>query len=79
MTTKNWPIQLASFKPGKKVTLSLFRNQHLIEKQLTLGKLAKKPVGIEPMTSASDKQKAFFKAWLGVDFPIKKLSEEKAK
>ncbi|TQV89303.1 M61 family metallopeptidase [Aliikangiella coralliicola] len=69
---QNLETWLKQFKPEDTIELTLFRNQQLVQKSLTLGKIAKKVHQIELMKKPSKKQKAFFKAWLGVDFPEEK-------
>ena len=60
---------LQGVKAGDDVRVTLFRNDNLIDVELTLDKIAKKVPKIAPVKSPTEKQKAFFKAWLGVDFP----------
>jgi len=66
---KNYASQLEKYKPGDTVKVTYFRNDRLHSTTLNFGKTSKKPREIERVESPSEKQKAFFKAWLGVDFP----------
>jgi len=71
VTQGSLKTRLAQYKVGDEVTLSLFRRDRLVEKTLTLtAKKDKKPV-IQVVKKPSHKQKAFFKAWLGVDLKTK--------
>jgi len=71
VTQGSLKTRLAQYKVGDEVTLSLFRRDRLVEKTLTLtAKKDKKPM-IKVVKKPSHKQKAFFKAWLGVDLKTK--------
>jgi len=60
---------LNQYKSGDQLKLTLFRNDKIINKRLTLGKINKKPRKIELVEKPTEEQKAFFKAWLGIDYP----------
>ncbi len=64
--------QLESYKAGNELKLVIFRNDQLFSKTLTLGKITKKPAKIEFVESPSNRQKRFFKAWTGIEYPAKK-------
>ena len=61
---------LNQYSAGDTIKLTLFRNDKLINKRLTLDKINKKPRKIEWVDTPTESQKAFFKAWLGVDYPV---------
>lgn len=63
--------RLKDFKVAQKVEFSLFRRDQLINKSITLGAVAKEKLKVVPLAKVSRKQKAFFKAWTGLDFPTK--------
>jgi len=65
-------VRLAQYKANESVVLSVFRRDRLVEKTLVLDQEKDKKPLIKPVEKPSKAQKAFFKAWLGVDFPKKK-------
>ena len=69
VSPKHFKNQLKSFQVGDSLELTVFRSDQLLTTKLALGKISKKPRAIETVTSASQQQKAFFKAWLGIEFP----------
>ena len=69
VTQKSLETWLKQFKPEETIELTLFRNQQLINKNLKLGKITKKIQQVELVKNPGKKQKEFFKAWLGIDFP----------
>lgn len=64
-------VRLAQYKAGDTVTLSLFRRDRLVEKTLTMKAVQDKKPMVQAISKPSHKQKQFFKAWLGVDYPKK--------
>ena len=71
VTQAQLKTRLNQYQVGEKVTLTIFRRDRLIEKDLILAKkMDKKPI-IQAIKKPSRGQKKFFKAWLGVDFPKK--------
>jgi len=71
VTAKQAGLRLQEYQPDDKLELTLFRRDELIRRSLTLAKISKKIRQIEPVEKPSDSQKQFFKAWLGVEFPVK--------
>ena len=61
--------RLKDFKPKDTITLSYFRRDQLKTTTIKLAAIAKNKLKIIPIAKASAGQKAFFKAWTGVDFP----------
>lgn len=58
------------FKPGDKVKLTVFSNDRLKEVSMVLGEQPKGELSIQALESVTAEQKAFFKAWLGIDWPF---------
>ncbi|MCG7531252.1 PDZ domain-containing protein [Psychrobium sp. MM17-31] len=72
VTQGSLKTRLAQYKVGEEVTLSLFRRDRLVEKTLTLtAKKDKKPM-IRVVKNPTNKQKAFYKAWRGVELEVPK-------
>ncbi|WP_348729651.1 PDZ domain-containing protein [Rheinheimera texasensis] len=64
--------RLKDFPAGSAVTLTLFRDGRLLERQLTP---QTQPAGnwqITPVAKPSRQQKAYYQAWLGMDLPAAK-------
>lgn len=70
VTAAGFEKRIADFKPGDKVQLTLFSNDSLKQVDLTFGEAPKGKLAIEGVKKASKQQKAFYKAWLGVDYPF---------
>ncbi|MEI4552085.1 PDZ domain-containing protein [Pseudoalteromonas spongiae] len=60
---------LKRFKPGQSIDISYFRRDTLHSTKLLLSEKASSPKVISLVKKPSRKQKALFKAWLGVDYP----------
>jgi len=61
--------RLQDFKPKQTITISYFRRDQLKTATVKLAATAKNKLKIIPMAKASTRQRAFFKAWTGLDFP----------
>jgi predicted metalloprotease with PDZ domain len=61
--------RLQDFKPKQTITMSYFRRDQLKTATVKLAAMAKNKLKIIPIAKASAGQRAFFKAWTGVDFP----------
>jgi predicted metalloprotease with PDZ domain len=72
MVEKDLSNRLKDFKPKQLITITYFRRDKLTTTTLELAKIAKNKLEIIPMVKASMEQKAFFKAWTGIDFPQSK-------
>lgn len=70
VTAEGFIKRLEDFKPGDKVELTVFKQQRLKQVTLTLAEQAKGELKIIAVSKASASQKAFFKAWLGIDWPF---------
>ncbi|MCW9018079.1 MAG: PDZ domain-containing protein, partial [Kangiellaceae bacterium] len=68
----NLELWLKKFKSGDDIELTFFRDQKLTSKSIQLAKISSKIRQIELVDNPTESQRAFFKAWLGVDFPDKK-------
>ena len=64
--------RLKDFTPKQTITITYFRRDKLATATLKLAAIAKNKLKIIPIAKVSTEQKAFFKAWTGVDFPEKK-------
>jgi predicted metalloprotease with PDZ domain len=70
VTAEGFIKRLEDFKPGDKVELTIFKQQKLKQVSLTFAEQAKGELKIIAEPKASASQKAFFKAWLGIDWPF---------
>lgn len=64
--------RLKDFTPGHQVTVTFFRDGRLLERQLTP---QTQPAGnwqIKPVAQPGRQQKAYYKAWLGMNLPAEK-------
>ncbi|MCH1920461.1 PDZ domain-containing protein [Shewanella sp. A3A] len=77
VTPKSFAKRVQDFKAGDKVTISLFVNDTLQTKQLTVASAAKDKLALKAVANPSRAQKAFFKAWLGLEWPFTKNGEFK--
>lgn len=78
MADKSLDTRLKNFKPEDSVEFTFFRRDQLMTKTIKLGALPKGKLTVKAMKEASDEQKAFFKAWTGLDFPSKTKEKEKS-
>ncbi|WP_350432859.1 PDZ domain-containing protein [Shewanella sp. H8] len=62
--------RLNDFIVGDTIKLSIFSDDRLKEVSLRLTEQPKGDLTIAPLDKATDAQKAFYKAWLGVDWPF---------
>lgn len=69
VTPATLKVRLAQYKIGESVSLSVFRRDRLVEKVLVLDEVKDKKPLIKAVAKPTAAQKAFFKAWVGVDFP----------
>lgn len=58
------------FTPGDKISVTVFSNDRLKEVTMVLGEQPKGTLAIKPLEQVTGKQKAFFKSWLGIDWPF---------
>lgn len=71
LQTADINARLKDFEPGDKVSISYFRRDKLHSAEMTLANEPKEKLKIVAIEGASDKQKALFKAWTGLNFPEK--------
>jgi len=69
---KDLSNRLKDFKPKQSVTFTYFRRDKLKTSTIKLAEIAKNKLKIIPVANVSSEQKAFFKAWTGIEFPKKK-------
>lgn len=79
VTPKSFAKRVQDFTAGEQVQVTLFSNDTLQTTPLTLASKAKDKLKIVPLKKPSRKQKAFFKAWLGIDWPFDKDGKYKVK
>ncbi|MEI6859358.1 MAG: PDZ domain-containing protein [Shewanella sp.] len=79
ITSKGFESRIKDFKPGTEIVVSLFSDDRLKEVTLQLGEQQSSKLEIFSVDKPSQTQKAFFKAWLGIDWPFDnkgKLTED---
>ena len=70
VTASGWGKRLADFKAGDTIELTLFNNDQLAKRTITLAEQPKGEQKISPVESVTAEQKAFLKAWIGIDWPF---------
>jgi predicted metalloprotease with PDZ domain len=70
VTADGFTQRLNDFNVGDKIKLSLFSDDRLKEVSLQLTEQPKGELSIEAVAEVTDAQKAFYQAWLGVDWPF---------
>ena len=70
VTSKGFESRIKDFKPGAEVVVSLFSDDRLKEVMLKLGEQQSGKLKLQSVDKPSRAQKAFFKAWLGIDWPF---------
>ena len=70
VTAEGLTKRLNDFTVGDTIKLSVFNDDRLKEVNLRLTEKPKGDLTIIPMDEVTDAQKAFYKAWLGVDWPF---------
>lgn len=70
VTGKGFESRIKDFKPGAEVVVSLFSDDRLKEITLKLGEKQSGKLKLLSVDKPSRDQKAFFKAWLGIDWPF---------
>jgi predicted metalloprotease with PDZ domain len=70
LTAEGFSKRLNDFQAGETITLTLFSNDTLVTRQVVLGQQASGKLQLQPVKGVSGRQKAFFKAWLGIDWPF---------
>ncbi|MBE7215068.1 PDZ domain-containing protein [Shewanella benthica] len=79
VTGKGFESRIKDFKPGAEIVVSLFSDDRLKQVTLKLGEQQSGKLKVLSVDKPSRAQKAFFKAWLGIDWPFDnkgKLTED---
>ncbi|NMP33289.1 M61 family metallopeptidase [Thalassotalea sp. M1531] len=66
---KDLKKRLKNFKPKQKIDVTFFRRDALNTKTVKLGETPAEQLKINAIKEASEQQKAFFKAWTGLELP----------
>ncbi len=78
VTAKGFKARLNDFQPGAEIKVSLFSDDRLKEVTLKLGEQQSGKLKLVSVKKPKRSQKAFFKAWSGVDWPFDKHGELKS-
>ncbi|QYK00431.1 M61 family metallopeptidase [Shewanella psychrotolerans] len=70
VTAKGFKQRIKDFAPGDTIKVTLFSDQRLKEVELTLAQEQSGKLVLESVAKPSLMQKAFFKAWLGIEWPF---------
>ncbi|WP_372941494.1 M61 family metallopeptidase [Shewanella sp.] len=70
VTAEGFEKRFDDFSPGDKVNVTVFSNDRLKDVNLLLAEQPEGTLSITAVEQPSAAQKAFFKAWLGVDWPF---------
>ncbi|WP_394388374.1 M61 family metallopeptidase [Shewanella woodyi] len=79
VTASGFEARIKDFKPGAEVEVTLFSDDKLKSVVMTLGEKQSGKLTLESVKKPSRSQKAFFKAWSGIDWPFDKKGKLKAK
>ncbi|QFU23879.1 PDZ domain-containing protein [Shewanella eurypsychrophilus] len=77
VTAKGYEARIKDFTPGTEIVVSLFSDDRLKEVTLKLGEKQSGKLKLLSVKKPSRSQKAFFKAWLGIDWPFDKKGKLK--
>ncbi|WOT07022.1 PDZ domain-containing protein [Shewanella sp. DAU334] len=72
VTAAGFEARIKDFKAGDTINVTLFSNDKLKEVSLTLGEQKSGKQTISSVEKPSRAQKAFLKAWIGIDWPFEK-------
>lgn len=70
VTPSGFNSRINDFNVGDSIELTLFSNDKLIKKEMILAEQHSGKLSIKPVADVTEKQKAFFTAWLGIDWPF---------
>lgn len=70
VTAKGFDARIKDFKAGGQIEITLFSDDRLKSVLLTLGEQQSGQLMVKSVKKPSRSQKAFFKAWLGIDWPF---------
>ncbi len=69
MADSDLKTRLKNFKVNDEIEFAFFRRDQLTKKMITLAGIPTNELKVVPLKNATEQQKAFFKAWSGLDFP----------
>ncbi|WP_249552828.1 MULTISPECIES: PDZ domain-containing protein [Shewanella] len=75
VTAQGFDKRIKDFKVGDKVEITFFNNDKIKQVALTLGEKQSGKLVLKGDVKATKQQKAFFKAWLGIDWPFDNKGE----
>lgn len=75
VTSEGFNKRLEDFKSGDVLRISVFKQQQLQQVKLTLAEQPKGDVMLVSVANPSAAQQAFYKAWLGMDWPFDEKGE----
>ncbi|MBW8185862.1 M61 family metallopeptidase [Shewanella nanhaiensis] len=78
VTGSGFEARIKDFNPGAEVKVTLFSDDKLKSVVMTLGEKQSGKLTLESVNKPSRSQKAFFKAWSGIDWPFDKKGKLKA-
>ena len=78
VTAGGFEARIKDFKPGADIEVTLFSDDKLKFVSLTLGEVQSGKLKLVSVKKPSRAQKAFFKAWSGIDWPFDKKGKLKA-
>ncbi|WP_065188026.1 M61 family metallopeptidase [Shewanella woodyi] len=78
VTASGFESRIKDFKPGAEVKVTLFSDDKLKSVVMTLGEKQSGKLTLESVKKPSRSQKAFFKAWSGIDWPFDKKGKLKS-
>ena len=68
--------RLKDFKPGDKITLTVFRDEQLRQFEVTLSAPAS-DYQVQRVKAPTELQKKIYQSWLGIEWPAEKVADEK--
>ncbi|BAJ01117.1 peptidase M61, glycyl monoaminopeptidase family [Shewanella violacea DSS12] len=78
VSSKSFESRIKDFKAGDQVVVSLFSDDRLKQVTLKMGEQQTDKLQVLSVDKPSRGQKAFFKAWLGIDWPFDNKGELKS-
>ncbi|MCL1051275.1 PDZ domain-containing protein [Shewanella abyssi] len=78
VTAAGFESRIKDFNAGGKINITLFSNDRLKQVELTLGEKKSGKLAIACVDKPNRSQKAFLKAWLGIDWPFDKEGKLKS-
>ena len=75
VTAAGFDKRIKDFKTGDSIEVTLFSNDKIKQVKLILGEQQSGKLVLKGDAKATKQQKAFFKAWLGIDWPFDNKGE----